>query len=96
MFRKRESEFCKGIGIAMMIFHHLFYKAENYQDFVISFAPFSEERINFYALLCKVCVAIFVFISGYGITASYYKNLQTGNHQWEKLKILSGRGSGNC
>lgn len=44
MFRKRESEFCKGIGIAMMIFHHLFYKAENYQDFVISFAPFSEER----------------------------------------------------
>lgn len=73
MFRKRESEFCKGIGIAMMIFHHLFYKAENYQDFVISFAPFSEERINFYALLCKVCVAIFVFISGYGITASYYK-----------------------
>ena len=29
--------------------------------------------INFYALLCKVCVAIFVFISGYGITASYYK-----------------------
>lgn len=73
MFRKRESEFCKGIGIAMMIFHHLFYKAENYQDFVISFAPFSEERINFYVLLCKVCVAIFVFISGYGITASYYK-----------------------
>lgn len=57
----------------MMIFHHLFYKAENYQDFVIRFSPFSEERINFYALLCKVCVAIFVFISGYGVAASYRK-----------------------
>ena len=56
-----------------MIFHHLFYKAENYQDFVIRFSPFSEERINFYALLCKVCVAIFVFISGYGVAASYRK-----------------------
>lgn len=73
MFGKRESEFCKGVGILMMIFHHLFYKAENYQDFVIRFAPFSEERINFYALLCKVCVAIFVFISGYGMAASYRK-----------------------
>lgn len=76
-FSKKESEFCKGIGILMMIFHHLFYKAENYQEYVITFSPFTEERINFFALLCKVCVAIFVFISGYGIAASYRKEFST-------------------
>ena len=70
MFRKRESEFCKGIGIAMMIFHHLFYKAENYQDFVISFAPFSEERINFLCTFMQsMCsdFCVYQWIWNYGL-----------------------------
>lgn len=78
MFTKKESNFCKGIAIILMIFHHLFFKAEDYQGFLISFVPFTEERINFYALLGKICVAIFVFISGYGIAAAYRKQF---NHR---------------
>lgn len=73
MFTKEESNFCKGIAIIAMIFHHLFYKAENYSGIAISFFPLTEERINFYALFGKICVAIFVFISGYGIAFSYRK-----------------------
>lgn len=76
VFRKEESNICKGIAIILMLFHHLFYKADNYSGFVINFFPFSEERINFYALLGKICVAIFVFISGYGIAASYRQVFQ--------------------
>lgn len=75
-FRKEESNFCKGIAIILMLFHHLFYKVDNYSGFIINFSPFSEERINFYALLGKICVAIFVFISGYGIAASYRQVFQ--------------------
>lgn len=75
-FRKEESNFCKGVAIILMLFHHLFYKVDNYSGFIINFSPFSEERINFYALLGKICVAIFVFISGYGIAASYRQVFQ--------------------
>ena len=75
-FCKEEAKLCKGIAIILMLFHHLFYKMDNYSGFIINFSPFSEERINFYALLGKICVAIFVFISGYGIAASYRKVFQ--------------------
>lgn len=75
-FREEEANLCKGIAIILMLFHHLFYKADTYSGFIINFSPFSEERINFYALLGKICVAIFVFISGYGIAASYRKVFQ--------------------
>ena len=75
-FREEETNLCKGIAIILMLFHHLFYKADTYSGFIINFSPFSEERINFYALLGKICVAIFVFISGYGIAASYRKVFQ--------------------
>ena len=75
-FGKEESNFCKGIAIILMLFHHLFYKVDNYAGFAINFSPFTEERINFYALLGKICVAIFVFISGYGIAASYRQIFQ--------------------
>lgn len=75
-FREEEANLCKGIAIILMLFHHLFYKADTYSGFITNFSPFSEERINFYALLGKICVAIFVFISGYGIAASYRKVFQ--------------------
>ncbi len=52
-FRKYEANFCKGVAIILMLFHHLFYKVDNYSGFKINFSPFTEERINFYALLGK-------------------------------------------
>lgn len=52
----------KGIAICMMLIHHLFLEHREY-----GIIPFK------LALICKVCVAIFVFLSGYGLTIQFSK-----------------------
>lgn len=71
MFTKRETNFCKGIAIILMLFHHLFNDFEEYAGYVVNYSPFTAERIHFFALVSRICVAIFVFLSGYGIAATY-------------------------
>ena len=70
MFTKEDSNICKGIAICMMLVHHLF-SSNDYSGYSISFYPFTEERVVFLAVLCKVCVAVFVFITGYGLYTCY-------------------------
>ena len=60
----------KGIAILLMIFHHSF-MAGRYPEASINFYPLSEHITNVIALQCKICVAIFTFLSAYGITLSY-------------------------
>lgn len=63
-----DSNALKGIAILMMLWHHLFYYSNG---------SFNDIYINGYglaktsALACKVCVAIFVFVSGYGLMEKY-------------------------
>lgn len=54
-----------------MVFHHCFLGPSRYAGQEVIFAPFSEATINSIALSMKVCVAIFTFLSGYGIAISY-------------------------
>ena len=84
-FTKREADICKGIAICMMLFHHLFNDYEEYAGFTVIYAPFSGERITFFALVLKICVAIFVFISGYGLAATYSR--QFANKQKTKSEV---------
>lgn len=87
MFTKEETNFCKGIAIIMMLFHHLFNDFEEYAGHPVDYRPFTGERLMFLALLCKVCVAIFVFLSGYGIAAVYERKY--GNRGGGKQKVES-------
>lgn len=57
---------CKGLAITMMYIHHLFYSAKTFEGFDVSFAPVGEENILLLARICKLCVAIFVLLTGYG------------------------------
>ena len=67
---KRESNAVKGISVILLLFHHLFYKAEVFNKYsIIINGSLSEQKILIsIAAFFKVCVAIFVFISAYGIT----------------------------
>lgn len=76
MFTKKETDFCKGIAIILMLFHHLFYKPASYEAYSISFWPFTLERVNYFSLIAKLCVAMFVFFSGYGMAVTWRKNFQ--------------------
>lgn len=69
---KRESDLCKGIAILIMFFHHLFYDMNFWEKYEVISNPFSHKQLAAFAQLGKVCVAFFVFLSGYG-TAKQYK-----------------------
>jgi hypothetical protein len=57
----------KGVAICAMLWHHLFVGS---QEFGVGV-----ERI---AATCKVCVALFVFLSGYGLTIQFEKKAFLG------------------
>lgn len=50
---------CKGVALMLLLWHHLFYLSPEYGLFV-----------NETAKIAKVCVAIFLILSGYGLTES--------------------------
>lgn len=77
----------KGIAIVLMLFHHCFFNAERWATvpfemldkvkgwgyYSISFAPFSSHTIQYFASFSKICVAMFVFMTGYGMYTDYRK-----------------------
>lgn len=69
-FTKQDTQALKGIAILMMLFHHCYRTTEIFEGYTVNFAPFSEDFIVKLAYFMKICVAIFVFITGYGLTKS--------------------------
>lgn len=75
---KQDSSCVKGIAIILMLFHHLFNDYPEYDGYPVSYAPFSGDRLTQIALLAKVCVALFVFVTGYGLSKSYRASRDAG------------------
>lgn len=67
---KNDSLCLKGVAILIMLFHHLFLERERYGAFPVSFWPLDESSVVAIANLCKICVSIFAFITGYGLLKS--------------------------
>lgn len=64
----KESNELKGIALILMLIHHLFYIQKGlYDDIDIM----GHGMINTIGILCKVCVSIYVFLSGYGLCISH-------------------------
>ncbi len=72
-FTKKDTNLIKGVAIIMMIFHHCFLGADRYAGYDISFGILGEYYTVMLSSFCKICVSIFVFLSGYGITISLSK-----------------------
>lgn len=58
----KESNAIKGVAILAMLWHHLFFKHPEYGLLV-----------HQTGIIGKVCVALFLFVSGYGLTVKYSK-----------------------
>ena len=70
-----------------MLFHHLFYSEWSrplYDDIVIH----GVGVINQLGIFCKLCVAVFVFLSGYGLMVSTPKNIKLKDFYWHRFKKL--------
>ena len=84
-FTKEHTMQMKGIAIIILLFHHCFLNAQRWatvpyeklattkgwEYYPISFAPFSSHTIQYLASFSKICVAMFVFMTGYGMWVSY-------------------------
>lgn len=86
-FTKKDTSVAKGVAILIMLFHHCFLNKDRWatvpfeqlaqqkylEYYPISFAPFSEHFVVYIAAFFKICVGMFVFLTGYGMAASYAK-----------------------
>jgi len=66
LLSRNDSLELKGVGIIMMLIHHLFYiQNGEYDDICLFGNIYLVQEIG---VFCKLCVSLFVFLSGYGLT----------------------------
>lgn len=63
----------KGIALILLLCHHLFYIQDGSYNDILVFGKYP--LVQEFGLACKVCVAIFVFLSGYGLAMKYSHTL---------------------
>ncbi|MCM1272087.1 MAG: acyltransferase [Clostridium sp.] len=97
-FSKNDTWAVKGFAICIMMFHHLFLEEDRFAGFDVNFAPFTQNQMVNLAVMCKICVSLFAFLTGYGLFLSYnnqMKNKHDG-HTTDKwclsryIKTMSG------
>lgn len=72
IFDKRQTNIAKGIALLMLLWHHLFFNSPEYYDRFISLFYVDGIPVeSFMADFCKICVSVFLFLSGYGLFRSY-------------------------
>jgi membrane-bound acyltransferase YfiQ involved in biofilm formation len=76
-FNIRSTNSCKGIALIFLLWHHLFYLHPEFGPITYTVA-----------LLSKVCVAIFVILSGYGYSESI-KSKNAGLFSFYKKRLVS-------
>lgn len=70
---KKDTAVLKGLAAIIMVFHHCFRTESVFQNYTINFAPFTQDFIVAICAAFKLCVPIYVFISGYGLTLNLKK-----------------------
>lgn len=65
----QDTEILKGIAVLLLLFHHLFLGGVDFDDVYVGQIPL----VQTFGEQSKLCVAIFVFLSGYGLTAGAMK-----------------------
>lgn len=84
-FSKKNSLALKGIAIMMMVFHHCFWGSHLFENYDISFMMFTQKQIEIFGWFLKICVSIFVFITGYGCMLSLKKIRD--NNNWNREEV---------
>ena len=86
--KKEDSLALKGMAILMMVFYHCYYKVAKFQKYDVVFRGFSADQVITVASCMKICVALFAFVSGYGLMYGYKKE--------KRQKALSQIPGGPC
>ncbi len=73
-FTQEKTKLCKGVAILIMLFHHLFFRSESWPLYIYKLQIREMPLIGYIASQGKICVAIFILLSAYGLTYSIKKH----------------------
>lgn len=77
-FTVEQTNIAKGIACILLLFHHLFYNAYEKTHLFTPLVFLNDKPIEGYlSSLCKICVAVFLVLSGYGVAESIDKKIKT-------------------
>lgn len=71
----RDTQELKGVALILLLCHHCWYEGKGYTEFYLLGVPVFKQI----GVFCKLCVTIFVFLSGYGLTESASNKGALGN-----------------
>lgn len=72
VFNNTQTNIAKGIGILLLLWHHLFYNSKSYFDKFTTIKTIGNIPVECWmATLGKACVALFLILSGYGMYKSW-------------------------
>ena len=63
---KSQTNICKGVAVILLLIHHLFINIDDVTQYGVSCVFINSDMLLYIAQICKVCVSIFVFLTGYG------------------------------
>ena len=69
--KKEDSAALKGLAVLLLIFHHCYRIADRIERYQVDLCGLTTEQLVAIAECCKICVAIFAFVSGYGLMYGY-------------------------
>ncbi len=79
MFTKEQTNVCKGVGVLLLLFHHMYMSVSFTESMTLWFSdPTVLANI---AVGMRVCVWIFAFLSAYGLTCKY-NSLPESERRW--------------
>ncbi len=71
-FSKRDSKTLKAIASILMLAHHCFRNLQTLEDFNVV-TIMGIDTLVYFGNFCKICVSLFVFVSGYGLFLAFNK-----------------------
>lgn len=87
MFTKERTNVCKGVGVLLLLFHHMFMSVSLTESMTLWFSdPTVLANI---AVGMRVCVWIFAFLSAYGLTCKYNSLPESGRRWFVPRQWLS-------
>ena len=86
-FTKDDTLLVKGIAILFMLFYHLFETYERVNSLGVVYAPLSIDAFILISGFGNICVAIFAFLSAYGISRKLMELDSTDLRSWYKVSL---------
>lgn len=86
-FGKEQSLIVKGLAVVFMLCHHVLAKS-NLKMYNVDCGIIGENVVSFISYSGKICVSLFVFITGYGISKRLVYNQTSQPQNIEKSSLL--------